>query len=264
MINLKLSKRTEINDIENIINEKNKGDKKTQLLKLKNKIVSRYGTHIAIELLNRLAKDSYTLDEKTALQSLYFSKTKTAREITKEILDNLDANHSNVCLYCGIGEIDQIDHFLPKEHFPEFSILHKNLIPICGKCNEIKGSKIPGDNGIDFLQVIFDILPIENYLICKITYKNKIPEVTFEIEDKFKDNIVNIHFNSLGLSKRLEKKATQYFLQIKALKNEFGLKYAEDELERNLKNTKFYFNDFFWKTELISEMLSTDFLNEIE
>jgi hypothetical protein len=40
------------------------------------------------------------------------------------------------CQYCGINpEVDTLDHYLEKEIYPEFSVLHRNLIPSCGVCN---------------------------------------------------------------------------------------------------------------------------------
>lgn len=264
MINFNSIKRTETDDIVDIIKEKNKGVKKSTLIELQEVIISRYNKYIEIEELRRFANISFTEEQKDALQSLYSSKTVTAKKITEEILDSLDSNHSDLCLYCGIGEIDQIDHFLPQEYFPEYSILHKNLIPICGKCNQIKGDKIAGIDGVNYIHAIFDKLPIESYLNCKITYDNDVPTVKFSINSKFTSTTVDSHFQDLKLNKRIEKKSVQYFLQIKALKEKFGISYANTEIERDLIKVQYFFNDFFWKTELIKEMQNTDFVNKIE
>lgn len=263
MINFNCIDRIEIDDIQNIINEKNNGVKKAKLKEIQKRIIDRYALYITVESQGRLISDAFDAEEISALKSLYSSKTRTAKEITEGILNNLNPNHSGICLFCGIGEIDQIDHFFPQEHFPEFAILHKNLIPICGKCNEIKSDNVPGKDDIDYLHLVYDILPIDNYLEFKIDYKHAIPKVEVNTTVKYKKNIINTHFQSLKLQNRIEKKAVQYFLQIKALKNEFGEKYAREELERDFNKHRYFHNVFFWKTELISKMQETDFVGNI-
>ena len=263
MINLRSINRTDSDDIENIISEKNKGVIKTSLQGLKLKIVDRYSNYIEIESNKRISPIAFTLDEKNALSSLYESKTKTAKKIINEVLDILNPNHSDCCLYCGIGEIDQIDHYLPQEHFPEFSILHKNLIPICGKCNEIKGANIPGAYGKDYMHLVYDIIPIETFYKCEIFYQTQIPKIVFTVVLKFTNSILRIHFDQLKLKPRIEKKAVQYSLQIKALKEQFGIAYAAEELQRDLTKSTAFFGLFYWKTELINEMIKTDFANSV-
>lgn len=264
MINFNCIERIEIDDIQNIINEKNNGVKKIKLKEIQKRITDRYALYILVESQGRLIFDEFDEDEIQALKSLYSSKTKTAKEITESILNNLNPNHSGFCLFCGIGEIDQIDHFFPQEHFPEFAILHKNLIPICGKCNEIKSDNIPGVNGINYLHLIYDILPIDNYLEFKIDYQHTIPVVEVNLRKKYEKHIINSHFKNLKLQKRIEKKAVQYFLQIQALKNEFGEKYAQEELDRDYNKHRYFYNNFFWKTELILKMTDTNFISKIE
>lgn len=263
MINFKCIKRIETEDIIEIIDQK-KGKKKVKLTELKEVILERYGVFMEVEALKRLVKRIFDVDEKEALQSLYSSKTATAKKITSDILDNLDPNHSNACLYCGIGEIDQMDHFFPKEHFPEFSILHKNLIPICGRCNEIKGEKIPGENGVDFLHSIYDILPLEDYLKCEINFDHNIPKVDFFIVNKYQSKIIGKHFEHLKLANRIEKKSVQYFLQIKALYEKFGEKYVQEEIERDYIKISHFHSQYFWKAILIRRMIDSEFLKNIK
>lgn len=46
-----------------------------------------------------------------------------------------------VCSLCGSPAAGTLDHFLPKDIYPEFSIFSKNLIPAC-KCNFSKNKNI--------------------------------------------------------------------------------------------------------------------------
>jgi hypothetical protein len=49
------------------------------------------------------------------------------------------------CPMCGSPVTGTLDHFLPKEIFPEFSVMAANLVPACGHCNShAKGSTYKG------------------------------------------------------------------------------------------------------------------------
>ena len=262
MINLQCMSRVEVNDISNIINEKY-NPTKTVLTGLKIKILERYSKYLELETNNRISPIAFSIDEKNALTSLYSSKTKTATIIANEVFDRVNPNHSDRCLYCGIGEFDQIDHYLPQEHFPEFAILHKNLIPICGTCNEIKGANIPGVAGKDYLHLIYDILPIEKIFNCDVTFKNLLPNITFSTVTNFDGTVLNIHFLELKLKHRIEKKSVQYSLQIKALKEKFGSDYAKEELVRDLNKSDAFFGKYYWRTELILAMINSNFVDNV-
>ncbi|NML29164.1 HNH endonuclease [Zoogloea dura] len=57
---------------------------------------------------------------------------KPARKIYNALLNAAKGR----CPFCGgIGTPRNLDHFLPKAHFPQFSVLPKNLVPACRDCN---------------------------------------------------------------------------------------------------------------------------------
>lgn len=67
----------------------------------------------------------------------YFVPTiKPARIFYEKILNSAQDS----CPFCGgIGSPNNVDHFLPKARFPQFSVFPGNLVPICRDCNS--GSK---------------------------------------------------------------------------------------------------------------------------
>lgn len=79
-------------------------------------------------VLGRLMKSDFI-----KLYETYFvPEEKTAREIYNKILNAAMES----CPFCGgIGTPRNLDHFLPKAHFPQFSILPVNLVPSCRDCN---------------------------------------------------------------------------------------------------------------------------------
>lgn len=74
-----------------------------------------------------------TKSEFIGLYSTYFvNKNKPARKIYTDLL--LAARE--LCPFCGgIGRPRNLDHFLPKSRFPQFSVFPKNLVPSCRDCN---------------------------------------------------------------------------------------------------------------------------------
>lgn len=54
----------------------------------------------------------------------------------RKIYDDLMVSAQEKCPFCGgIGRPRNLDHFLPKSRFPQFSVLPVNLIPACRDCN---------------------------------------------------------------------------------------------------------------------------------
>lgn len=90
--------------------------------------------------LNPAVLNGITKHQFIKLYETYFvPEEKPAREIYDKLLNAA----KDSCPFCGgIGTPRNLDHFLPKSHFPEFSILPNNLVPCCRDCNmEGKGSQ---------------------------------------------------------------------------------------------------------------------------
>lgn len=65
-------------------------------------------------------------------ESYFVPKKKPARRIYDDLLNAAFER----CPFCGgIGTPRNLDHFLPKTHFPQFSVLPWNLVPACRDCN---------------------------------------------------------------------------------------------------------------------------------
>lgn len=51
------------------------------------------------------------------------------------------------CCLCGHRDTSELDHFLPKSIYPEYSVLPTNLVPCCSVCNNLKGDKVSDSLG---------------------------------------------------------------------------------------------------------------------
>lgn len=76
---------------------------------------------------------------KGELKSLYtqhmVGKGKPARRVYEELLS---LSRGRKCPLCGFGQVQTLDHYMPKAKFPVFSVLPGNLIPACRDCNSGK------------------------------------------------------------------------------------------------------------------------------
>ena len=77
--------------------------------------------------------DNLTKSELVKLYDTYYVKAgKPGRSVYNSLMLAADEK----CPFCGgIGRPRNLDHFLPKAHFPIFSILPNNLVPSCRDCN---------------------------------------------------------------------------------------------------------------------------------
>ncbi|MCK2053805.1 hypothetical protein [Methylobacterium sp. 37f] len=61
------------------------------------------------------------------------------------------------CPVCGSPVTGNLDHYLPRNAYPEFAIMRANLVPACQHCNSgVKGKTIHGGNPRRFIHPYFD------------------------------------------------------------------------------------------------------------
>ncbi len=155
-----------------------------------------------IYLLNPL---SLTTDQKKAFLSFYSSSTIPLSKLKTEIFKNNISELHNICPYCGIGQPETIDHYLPQEDYPEFCVLPMNLIPCCHKCNNKKDRNWKAfNNNRDILNFYHDSFFGNQFLFVKYEIVDNVPIINFYLEksgtisdDEFE--IVTNHFQNINL-----------------------------------------------------------------
>lgn len=98
---------------------------------------------------------SLTKSELLKLYGSYFVKSsKPGRRIYNSLL----AAANELCPFCGgIGRPRNLDHYLPKAHYPQFSVLPVNLVPSCRDCNmDGKGENFAANEEEQVLQPYLD------------------------------------------------------------------------------------------------------------
>ncbi|MBY1058802.1 hypothetical protein FP388_18810 [Citrobacter europaeus] len=207
--------------LDTIISEK-RGINKTNLTAISQNVKNAYDMHLA----NSTAQENLvpivlSSDQKDSLHHAYTSKTKTFKTISSNILFPQNIDDFDECPYCGIGDPSTLDHYIPKELFPEFSVFSKNLIPICATCNSsYKKTKFKMRNGKRiFIHTYYDGFPDLYFLTANIIVNQKI-KIDFAINSQSSEpdfsELIHNHFTHLGLKKRFKIKAVAEISRKKA------------------------------------------------
>lgn len=132
-----------------------------------------------------------------------------------EALKAVNGGNVLMCPLCGLEECSEMDHYLPRSLFHEFSSHTSNLIPLCHDCNQNKHDFWLNSNGKRyFFNAFFDSLPTK-IIDCKITIKDGFPHVKICMssglnKEDYNDSIVLRTFYKLDLLKKTQMKADMF------------------------------------------------------
>ena len=152
-------------------------------------------------------------DAKKALIDGYEGRTVAMKRLLATMIESLPEADVDLCPYCSLNQNPDLDHYLPKDRYPEFSLHGHNLIPICPQCNRKKKTTIKTrQGGRYFLHAAFEPSIDQPILEASIDYSCPVPAVTYHIEDNgalpaAELPIVERHFAKLGLADRYRKRA---------------------------------------------------------
>ncbi|OCL99589.1 hypothetical protein AAX29_00634 [Aliarcobacter thereius] len=216
-----------INDIQllsTIIQERLSGSNANYFSNYQSNWLSRYNEYITNSGNPENILDSNIATEhKNKFINLYEKKPNS---IGIEIIKPLNKHELSLCPFCSeAGKPNTLDHFLPKNTYPEFSILSKNLVPACDACQKInaKGSKVFNLKGKRlFLHPYYDIpLDIEIFKIkilkpFETGHKYKL-FINKDLLDKNLRKIAIRHIRTLNIHNRFKEFYSKEYLRKKDL-----------------------------------------------
>lgn len=220
--------------------------------------------------LEKMSSANISSARREALTKCYLSPTSVLNKLKEKIvypdLDDFDA-----CPYCDIGEPKTIDHYLPKEEFPEYAVFSKNLVPVCSVCNSnYKKTYWIKDGKRLFFNPYFDSIPDEEFLLVeldidggiKIDYQASDVPNEYEFSGLFKN-----HFEKLALNKRYKIKAAAEISRkrrtLKRLYNNKSWQGVSSMLSNELDKLEEEFSKNHWKTSLYKALSkSKDFCDK--
>lgn len=137
---------------------------KRSLKRIRKKVFPAYLTYVSVApSVDGITPVKTTALQRSSLIHAYESATAPMKELRRELTDPVVLA---VCPFCGIGESSTLDHYLPKELYPEFSIFSKNLVPSCGSCNTRKSTLVVDkDTSVRcFLHPYYDVIPKSRFV----------------------------------------------------------------------------------------------------
>lgn len=119
-------------------------------------------------------------------------------------------NNIHRCPYCGIGDIESLDHYMNESTYKAMALCRLNLVPMCMECNKNKSTK----PYTAFINPYYLLNPGIEFFICNITIIGNDVFYEFSIKDGIFDNTQTIalkkQINAIGLNDRWKKAVISY------------------------------------------------------
>lgn len=146
-----------------------------------------------------------------SLQSCYVRNKSEVASLIQSILDLQDKSSLLYCPMCSINEPDTIDHYAPRDLYPEFSVFAPNLVPCCSKCNRRK-SNLNVSPVRNVLSAYYDKVIGYQFLYCKINADRNLYIPNYYLRrcrgiSVAEIELVQRHFARFGLLRSYEEKA---------------------------------------------------------
>lgn len=158
----------------------------------------------------------------------------------KRYIRHLRYRHKQtVCPYCGHRvKPDTLDHFIPKNHWAEYSLLPQNLVPQCSTCASIKGSDYAVKDGVVCRYIhpyFFSYLSAVKFNVVINFVGRRVPDfsISFIVPKAFTQKIRNrirTHLDELNVEKRMKLWCYDSFLSWRTL-----LKHNDFDLRQSLQ-----------------------------
>ncbi|WP_444943526.1 hypothetical protein ACJJIK_18505 [Microbulbifer sp. ZKSA006] len=190
----------DLNAIKN--NSENSRLKKTSYPYLKHKIhlIRRQYKHYHLKRGNAWNIENRIIPEE--LKNGLFKNYNKPRPKDLKFIDDIESSSPDTCPMCGSFKTTDVDHFLPKKHYPEFSVFSKNLIPACN-CNRNKATKIVGEASTKarFLHPYYDSCLNHRLITCFIEFSSEsdTPKISIQSTEQGHEleASINYHINEI-------------------------------------------------------------------
>lgn len=269
MKNIKQYQKDAITFHKNLVNDSlNRGQIKDNLLKNESEITKTYTDYKdKFDNNNLFNISAYGFDgeDKANLLKLYSSQRKSIIELKIELTTNEFNQRINICPNCTIEKVASLDHYIPKDEFPEFSVNPINLVPCCSTCNSKKKENWKDDKNLLFLNLYSDVIPNSQYLYVNIESKT---EFTFELKNVSKIDlnlfkVIESHYDRLDLLQRYREGSDEVISELEILISSARYSISDDkELLNFIINhySKIEVRDGVnnWKVVLVKAMLNSN------
>ncbi len=136
------------------------------------------------------------------LKLLYENPPKYQLGFIKEYRDKLSPD---ICPMCGGLGKGTLDHYLPKDDYPSFAVLSKNLVPACD-CNSKRNTTVKGDREPErVIHPYYDTFIKHRVFKAKFSGTFESPQISMIIIDDYHEQkkVLNFHLNEVVLNNKI-------------------------------------------------------------
>lgn len=194
----------------------------------------------------------------------------------KHIESMRDLSSHKVCPMCGSTHSGTLDHFLPKEDYPQYAVYSKNLVPACS-CNSRRGRLLTGESAEErLLHPYFDDCLTRRLLIAKFEQLGAIPKTSLTINCDKRDPLypaINFHAQSIVLKSSILKHISDTWSKLYRRPGEVVRNLNKNHLDpRTVKQIlleeldyldAFYESKNNWRSVFVAGLLDEEVLNWI-
>lgn len=225
------------------------------------------GYERAVPEVGDLNEAPLTGHQKEAMRHAFTVETAPMTDLRGNLLKRVSVAR---CPFCGISESSTLDHYLPKEQYPEFSVFPENLVPSCAVCNTRKRDRVL-DEGAEvrlFLHPCFDAIPDLAFLTVRTRMEEDALVLSYRLTRPAGITVrtfqhLQSHFRLLGLADRYRLMGLEHLGgQYPALRRAYG---AGEDAERVANKLIEGAEDFeeaagpnYWLAKLYRELAGND------
>lgn len=185
------------------------------------------GYETAVPEVGELDEAALTDPQKEAMRHAFTVETEPMARLRGNLLKRISVAR---CPFCGISESSTLDHYLPKEQYPEFSVFPKNLVPSCAVCNTRKRDRIldEGTKVRMFLHPCYDVIPDAEFLTVRARMEADALILSYRLTRPAGMALrtfrhLRSHFNELDLADRYRRMGLEHLGgQYPALRRAYG------------------------------------------
>lgn len=138
-----------------------------------------------------------------------YKKTNARDLMIAKIIECQQEHLQLICGYCLLNNRETIDHYIPQSEFPVYSVMPRNLIPACSKCNSKKKEIWRENSRRVVLHLLNDHIPSDQFLFGKLIFNGAVPVITFKLNRGIINHerflLIQDHFRRLELVKRYQR-----------------------------------------------------------
>ena len=201
---------------------------------------------------------------KEELEDLYTKQMVPQSKPARKIYDELRSSAPyNKCPFCGFGQVNTLDHYLPKAKYPLYSVFPENLIPSCSVCNHGKSTSSAQSKEEQCLHTYFEELFFfqDQWIFAKLEEE----KVEYYVDppncwDKISVKRATKHFEEFGLAERYSIEAGEELANIK----DIVPRLFEDNFQAikeyliECANSSYSRHPNSWKTSLYQALAQSD------